>query len=75
MFQQDKKGTKAAIGQILVQGTVHLAGAQGQGRVALIYSKRLESDDGDSPKFHAESPAVLPLESDGALCVQSDLLH
>ena len=26
MFQRDKKGTKAAIGQILVQGTVHLAG-------------------------------------------------
>lgn len=36
MFQQDKKGTKAAIGHILVQGTVHLAGAQGQGSVALI---------------------------------------
>ena len=28
MFQEDEKGTKAGIGQTLVQGTVQLAGAQ-----------------------------------------------
>lgn len=30
MFHQGKKGTKAGIRQILAQGTVQLAGAQGQ---------------------------------------------
>lgn len=30
MFQQDETGTKGGMGQILVQGTVQLAGAQGQ---------------------------------------------